>query len=282
MASSMAFADPASWPNDAQSTTGPIPPPDVIIQSEVPASPPTQKVITGVPAYIWYNGCGPTAVGMVVGFWDRTFTNLVPGSSAGQTTAVNNMMSSSGNYNDYCVPIEDNGNLLQDRSTLEPDQCHPDDCVADFMHTSQSRYGNQYGWSWYSDVAPSFTDYCNYRLPGYKATATDHTFWGDLTFASYRKEIDANRPVVFLVDSNGDGGTDHFITGIGYNSMGQYGYYNTWDTNVHWSNFAGMTSGSPWGIYGATYFNLQVPEPASIYVLICGLATAGGLLRRRK
>ena len=37
------------------------------------------------------------------------------------------------------------------------------------------------------------------------------------------------------VDTEGNGGTDHFITAVGYDtSATRYAGYNTWDTSVHW------------------------------------------------
>lgn len=277
------LADPSDWPFDAQSTTGPIPTVTTTVDP-VTAAPLHTKIISSVPTYNWYNGCGPTALGMAVGYWNlHGFSNLVAGDSSWQSTAANNMISSTGNYNDYCLPIEDSGVLLPDKSELPADQRHADDSIADFMHTSQSRYGNSYGWSWYSDIGPAFTEYAKYRSGNYLGTYEEHAFWGDLNFSLYCKEIDANRPVVLLVDSDGDGGTDHFITAIGYSADGKFCYYNTWDSSQHWATFTQMSYGHAWGIYGATFLNIkQVPEPGSLLVLIFGLTTAGGLARRRK
>ncbi|MBN2705671.1 MAG: hypothetical protein JXR89_04435, partial [Deltaproteobacteria bacterium] len=56
----------------ACSTTGPEPPPGV----EPPKTVYDRRAIVdeteiaGVPAYDWRHGCGPTALGMVVGYWD--------------------------------------------------------------------------------------------------------------------------------------------------------------------------------------------------------------------
>ena len=41
-------------------------------------------VIGEVPAYSWYHGCGPTAVGSVLGYWDlHGYPNLFDASGAG-------------------------------------------------------------------------------------------------------------------------------------------------------------------------------------------------------
>ena len=41
-----------------------------------------QTVIGAVPPYLWRHGCGPTAAGMVMGYWDgQGFPDLIPGES---------------------------------------------------------------------------------------------------------------------------------------------------------------------------------------------------------
>lgn len=258
---------PEGWPEDAQSTTGPVPPEGIDRGERGDLAPEVQVVLSSVPAYIWYNGCGPTAAGMVIGYWDGNgFPDLVPGSANTQTAAVNNMISSSGNYNDYCLPIDSYPTLLPDKSELPVGDEHPNDCVADLMRTSQSYYDNYYGWSWFSDVDNALQGYVSMVAPYYTATAVNQ-LWGTFTWNSFRAEIDAGRPVVLLVDSDGDGGTDHFATAYGYRDDGgtlQYACRDTWDTGIHWYNFAQMASGRPWGIYGATTFQIGgsvVPGP---------------------
>lgn len=251
---------PKGWPEDAQSTTGPVPPEGIDRGERGDLAPEVQVVLSGVPAYIWHNGCGPTAAGMVIGYWDGNgFPDLVPGSASTQTAAVNNMISTSGNYNDYCLPIDSYPNLLPDKSEAPVGDEHPNDCVADLMRTSQSYYSNYYGWSWYSDVDNAMQGYVSMVAPHYTATVVNQP-WGTFTWNSFRAEIDAGRPVVLLVDTDGDGGTDHFVTAYGYRDDGgtnQYACRDTWDTGIHWYNFAQMASGRPWGIYGATTFRLS-------------------------
>ena len=79
-------------------------------------------------AYLWCNGCGPTSAGMVIGYWDgQGFDDLVPGDASMQTAEVNQMMSSTGNYDDYCLPIDLYPNTLDDRSEPPAGDEHPDD-----------------------------------------------------------------------------------------------------------------------------------------------------------
>ena len=80
-----------------------------------------------------------------------------------------------------------------------------------------------------------------------------------LTWEIYCREIDANRPVTLFVDSNGDGVTDHFVLGIGYDDEGAHRYYacyNTWNTNIHWYEWNKVEAGKKWGVDGGTYYFL--------------------------
>ncbi len=246
-----------------QSTTGPVPPPG--IDYGIRALTSTQVIIPGVPAYLWHHGCGPTAVGMVVGYWDGNgFPSLVPGSAATQTASVDAMIADdSGNpncaapdgdhYQDYSCPIDYWPTLLTDRS--QTGGAHASNCVADFMMTSWSSQNNFYGWSWFVHVPMSFTNYVNLVAPHYNPLSQNRYYSGT-TWATYKAEIDSGRPVVLLVDTDGDGSTDHFVTGIGYDdATNEYGIRNTWDTGIHWYTWRGV--GYAWGIYGITLFKLR-------------------------
>jgi hypothetical protein len=218
---------------------------------------------------------------MVLGYWDhRGFEDLVPGDASTQTEAVQQMIASEGpasNYTDYCEPIDDFGDLLPDKSEDPIGDEHPDDCVADYMRTSQSRYGNQYGWSFYSDVGPSFGGYVRaVSEGGYVASVkNEYMLWAPmLTWDMFRAEIDAGRPMVLLVDTDGNGGTDHFVTAIGYDVAGgtrRYACLDTWDTAIRWAAFAPIAEGHEWGIYGATLLAFSIPP---LDVMIQGPTTA--------
>ncbi len=253
-----------------QSTTGPTPPPGVI-------SPPVSKsatttMIAGVPAYTWRHGCGPTAVGMVVGYWDgKGFDDLIPGSSANQTDAVLQAIASGGSssssyppgseqhYEDYARPEDTNLNIQTDEALQQDRIPHADNCIADFMSTSRSSSGNYYGQSWSIDVQPAFNNYVTYRSTGYTPTCDMYYYGSMLTFDVLKQEMDAGRPMVFLVDSDGDGATDHFVTVIGYNEgpPQTYIYYNTWDTDAHESEFRGMSGSYQWGVRSGWSFNVK-------------------------
>jgi len=248
---------------DMVSTTGPIPPEglDPGLKSSF-----SEVVISNVPAYIWRHGCGPTAAGMVIGYYDtHGYCNLVSGFASSQTNAVNQMIASGGDsgspwpcgtyghYEDYSWPEDSSPTLLVD-DYISGVRCparaaHGSNCLADFMDTSKSTKGLYYGWSSLSDVGPAMTSYVN-TFTSYGITTATYSF-SSFSWDNYKAEIDANRPVVFLVDTDGDDHTDHFVTGIGYDdATGKYGCRNTWDSGEHWYDYTGMSSGNPWGIYG--------------------------------
>jgi hypothetical protein len=92
---------------------------------------------------------------------------------------------------------------------------------------------------------------------------------GSLNWDSFQAEIDAGRPVVLLVDTDGNGGTDHFVAAMGYDVVGDdrmYACLNTWDASVQWYEFASLASGQPWGIYGGVTFQIKGSEPTDVVV----------------
>ena len=262
----------------AQSTSGPEPFPQVSEKGAMPMAPAApggaSRIIPGVPGYSWTHGCGPTAVGMVVGYYDGTgFPDLYPGDASLQTDAVNRGMASAGSgvrgsgeqrhFEDYALPFDAAGpDPIPDSSETYPVGCHTDDSIADFMRASWSREGNLYGWSWSSRVIPAFASYVGLKNPVYVQTLRQYPMQtGALTWEVLTQEIDANRPMVFLVDTDSNGGTDHFVTIVGYSDgpPRQYGCLDTWYPfeEVRWCNFSAMASGVSWGVWGGWSFRLQ-------------------------
>jgi hypothetical protein len=245
-----------------QSRSLPVPPPN-INRGLTPKPPLTGQggdnivVISGVPSYLWKDGCGPTSLGMVIGYYDGIgFSDLVPGDASLQTTDVQNMISTNDHYIDYSKPIDSYPNLLQDKS--ETGGAHTSNCLADFMKTSWSIEGNYYGWSWSDEIENAFDSYVPFINPEYWSSSA-YVYYSDIAaWNAYMEEIDNNRPVVLLVDTDGNGYTDHFVTGIGYNSTSKlYAVFDTWNHNIHWYDWRGLKIGNFWGIYGYTKFSLK-------------------------
>jgi hypothetical protein len=204
---------------------------------------------------------------MVLGYWDGNgFGNLVPGSAATQTAAVDDMIATEGpssNYTDYCEPMDNpavDPEPLPDLSEPPEGDEHADECLADFLETSQSFHDNYYGWGWFSAVGPGVEAYVRWLDQGYTATSANHYWYTTLNWTLLQTEIDAGRPLLFSVDSNADGSADHFVTVVGYDSPGgvqKYACHNTWSTSVSWYDFQQMSSGVSYGVSKAITFQLE-------------------------
>jgi hypothetical protein len=237
-----------------------------------------EKVIGGVPGYLWRHGCGPTAAGMVIGYYDgQGFPSLIPGDASTQTSAVSQAIATGSgaatHYSDYSQPIDSSpGPLLDDKSEPPSGDEHPSDCLADFMQTSWSSRNNYYGWAWFSDADNCLLGYVNYVNTAYGAAyqaASWNETWGGFTWTKFKAEIDADRPMVFLVDTDANGSTDHFVTAIGWRDINGYEEYaclDTWNSpaTIRWERFRQLGSGVSWGIYGATYFQIEAILPECI------------------
>jgi hypothetical protein len=119
--------------------------------------------------------------------------------------------------------------------------------------------------------------------------ATDATFWDTSTWdindsaflAFLAVEIDAGRPVVMTVDSDGDGGDDHWMVGAGYDmATGQWAGYNTWDSSLHWYDVeSAFIPGNTMGIGFIRTFAF-IPEPGTAFLVGVGLIGFAGLRRK--
>jgi len=88
--------------------------------------------------------------------------------------------------------------------------------------------------------------------------------FSSVSFTDYKAEIDAGRPTLFLVDTDGNGVTDHFVTGIGYSEdPPKYGVHDTWDQSIHWYLWRAIAPGVSWGIYGMHFFGPAVSFSAA-------------------
>jgi hypothetical protein len=258
---------------DAQSTSGPTRPSGV--ESTTAAAPLDATVIANVPAYLWQHGCGPTAAGMIIGYWDaHGFPELIPGLSQTQTAAVNAVIASEGSashFSEYSQPLDYSSihpNPLSDRSEPPFGDEHPNNCLADYMRTSQSFYDNYYGWGWFSPVGPAMAAWFGATSYGHDYLAVvSNTYTSNLIWDALRAEIDAGRPVVLLVDTGGDGDTDHFVTGIGYgvdSGVPMYACLDTWNSDAQWHTFHPLAPGNSWGIWGMVSF--QIRRQVQVYV----------------
>ena len=247
-----------------------------------------ENVIAGVPRYLWRHGCGPTAAGMVIGYYDtHGFGALFPGDGSTQTSAVNEAIASTEHYNDYCLPMDvqtspdDPLVVLPDKSEPPTGDEHPNNCLADFAKTSWSSRGMAYGYGYNTDLTTGmayYVDYVNsqhgteyYAESWFKLCDLD---FPSLTFSwrDFKTEIDANHPMGFTVDSTGNGTADHFVTAVGYrvrDGIQEYACRDTWAStpDLRWQRFWDLGPEQPWGIHSAIYFSI-IPEPSTALMLL--------------
>lgn len=266
-------------------TTGPTPPPEVLeydAKHPQPSAVAGEVLLSSVPNYHWRHGCGPTAVGMILGYYDGLgYDDLIEGTATTQTAAVNQAIASGGDaqaplpagerhFEDYARPLDESPTLIIDDVITTGRTPHVDDSVADFMRTSRSSYSLYYGWSWSNFMIPAWRDYISLRNPNYLPSGADYFLIGSsqplLTWTMVTSEIDAGRPMLFLVDSNGDGLSDHAVTAIGYRDAPaqQYAAWDTWYSAVRWADFGPMEAGKPWGIAMGLSFALSCNTPAAV------------------
>ena len=155
---------------------------------------------------------------------------------------------------------------------------HKGDAVGDFMKTSQSAYGNVDGsTSFYlnnsatplscdvmesSGIADEDGTYGRklfYEDKGYKVTdcytqLTDNKRRGGFSFAQYKAEIDAGRPVLLNLQG-------HSVVGVGYDDSSRTVYiHDTWDNSDHTMPWGGKYSGM--ALWGVSIVNLEESTPS--------------------
>jgi hypothetical protein len=204
-------------------------------------------VLDEMPAYDWYHGCAPTAAAMLLAYWDlhvdSRFFDAEGWDEISLTANVAEQISSAAHNARY--------DPLRDVWTL-PDP--PDTSLADFLHTSEGTLG--FGSTWLSQVDPGIEGYTAWR--GHPLDADSLSF-GAVSRNDIVVEIDAGRPMLFHVDSDGNGSVDHTMAVLGYEDRGAeglwYGSYTTWreDETVEWFPFRPMTAGDAFGVYGVTF-----------------------------
>jgi len=242
---------PARFPG--QATAGPVAPANVDHRGRLfrPAERASATVLSAVPAYLWRHGSAPAAAGMVLGYYDRTgFPDLLPGDAATQTDAVNEALASPEHYADYSLPLDKPPTLLRDKSELPASQRHTNNCLADYLFTSWSLYGNYYGYTWNVDVGYAIPAYVQAVSP-YKGICVLYRA-ESVAWHVIQNEILSGRPMIFLVDSDGSGEADLFVAVAGVNTVDgvdYYGCYNTWDRELHWHPYQGPKPVQPWSVH---------------------------------
>jgi hypothetical protein len=231
-----------------------------------------QYLIPGVPSYLWHDGCGPTAGGMILGYYDSMgYDMLLPGDASTQTPEVNQLIASERHYLDYALPMDgwiwvpdqtEQGGHWEWQDVIpdiSSDGVFNYDCLADFMHTSQSAYGVTYGVSEAAAFNEGIIDYVEWISQGQYVSQSQELRGSSLSWNELKTEINASRPMAFVVDSDADGQTDHIVTVIGYCEVGGarlYACQSTWDNTIWWANYDNMHKGNFYGVYAGVTFSI--------------------------
>ena len=219
------------------------------------------EVLSGVPQYEWYYGCSPTAGGMIIAYWDShpsgKWANLVDGDVSSFNDIAKNMIASSEHIHDYWGDPDPH-----------PGE-HPDNCIADFMHTSRSEEGLRDGKTSRKMVPIGLKAYANWDNP---STAVNEAYnaesWreeveyleGPFNWEAFKKEIDKGNPLILnLVTYAPDIGEimGHSVAAYGYKenmfnlkiysnegwkevTVGGFAVWDTWDTSSSQSSWLGQ------------------------------------------
>lgn len=211
---------------------------------------PSTNLIDGVPQYTWTQGCVPTGIGSILGYWDlHGYHNLF--SAAGDeiyyTSSVEDDISSP-SHNAKFGDAANRGWGIFDWIDHPWKDADPDS-IAGFVGTSE--FPRQNGWTPYVNVHEGVERFVQSK--GYLFDV-EELFFHQFTWDDLKNEIDAGRPVLASTNVN-SGIANHTIPIIGYHENGTerlyYYYTNYYESETDydaapWQSLA--TSGSFSGI----------------------------------
>ena len=180
--------------------------------------------ISGVPEYVWWYGCSPTAGGMMVGYWDgiQGRENLFDGDArqwfGNQDTGTRAMVASRA----HITAGRENGMTYGDwhNSTSYPNHQANPNCIADFMKTQDAG-------TYAADITSGLKAFIEWDNPstalheGQPATTANIDmpyFGGTFSYESFKAEIDRGRPVLLdlMTAETASQWIGHSVVGYGY------------------------------------------------------------------
>ncbi|MHC4870681.1 MAG: cysteine peptidase family C39 domain-containing protein [Planctomycetota bacterium] len=266
--------------------------------------------IANVPDIEWYYGCAPTSAGDVLAYWqtEQGATGL------GNIGDWESTIASDGHINAFYEDpkVGDRGGSNVNVSADVNAGSHlTKDSIADYMGTSrwgENSISNGGTMSWYynsptdgtlvagkqgNDASWGVKDFIEDK--GHTADVKIFSF-DNFSFAQYQAEIDAGRPTLLGVDSSGDGNTDHFAVGFGYDpSSNEYLTYSEWGAygefysgnSSRYETWTAVSGGQSWGVSQIMTINITsaggagTPEPSSIIIMILGFLLVMPQLKKK-
>ena len=229
-------------------------------------------LISDVPALNWCYGCVPTAAAMLAGYYDRNgYDDIYTGSVNGGVFPLTNSawgygecplsathmgiegLSTYGHVDDYYQTENAEGDPYIDAGRA----VHTDNCIADYMKTSQwETFENVDGATtmyFWGNGSPLESDHTGdgglglhqfFEAKGYNVIKRFNQFilghegtTTGFSFDDFKVEIDNNRPVLIHIEG-------HSMLGLGYDDDSQTIYFhNTWDFNLHSMTWGGIYEG---------------------------------------
>ena len=284
----------------------------------------------------WWYGCTATSSGMLMAYYDTngykgtSYGNLIPGGTAGASAIgawpngqlLRSAIASTEHQRDYYGAAtrgyNTGGGTADYGYGASGDDvtsgAHSDNCIADFLGTSQDACSNTNGSTrtyyytggtrlnysddigitekWSATGLANYVSYSGYGVLQCFSQYSDiymtgKSLTGGFTFADFETEIDAGRGVILNLTNATLGG--HSVLGIGYDAATQsVELYNTWDSSIHtaaWNAGYIVNSGGTdysFSIMGVIGLELTaVPEPSE-YAFAASLAVFGIVLVLRR
>ncbi|MCK4818293.1 hypothetical protein KA005_21160 [bacterium] len=262
----------------------------VLIGICIPANTYAGLIPTMPPDYTWWNGCSPTAAGMLFAWWDMPAgggkTDLYDGDATIWGPPSSGTTSIQADYvgTHRMVASWEHKKAGMDLGlTYGSYKNHTANSLADFMKThnmSTSRSNMAQGFEdfamWDDPTTPILESYYSTAWTGYTSNIT-------FSYDIFTDWIDDGLPLHLGIRSATVG---HSVLAVGYDatdSKENYLCHTTWGSGLtkwYWDG-----TGVPYGgmaVYGATFLEVgaQVPVPAAVLLGILGLGVAGWKLRK--
>jgi len=238
--------------------------------------------------YCWWNGCSPTAAGMLMGWWDEEGYDVFPGDHRNLPATYPDTSTNPADYADARGVI---AGWAHKQSGLSQGLIYPGltygfgsymyhapDSLADFLRTHNAetkREDMAHG----LEMFAAWDDPRTFAIESYRFSAQT-VYTPGWSYANYCAEIDAGRPVhLGLTSSNGG----HSVLGVGYNNTGgqqKVKLLTTWHWGVQEWNWTGqvVNVGGTQYTFSAYAATLMQPEAVetpdvSAYFSIAGART---------
>lgn len=143
------------------------------------------------------------------------------------------------------------------------------DSIADWLGTSVDPL--EKGWTYTDKIAGAIKGYANYQ--GYQFDSNTY-YYNSTLWDTFKREIDAGRPVIAGIDSDSDGDLDHTVPAFGYyeqSGVRMYAFYLNWyevegavTDGYRWAAFAPTKSGVQYGVHDVTTMVPRSAPPAAV------------------